>query len=140
MNPENLNPNESTVFMWRRLSEECPQWAVLVPVLFALAVVGLIVYFRPAHKLIAAVIGLSIVGVMSCLYLPLALILRPFASWYVILLPVMAIAFFYVVMMYIKDAKSVHPIWAIFLGILRTTVYCVLALVFLLPGCQHNIP
>ena len=39
--------------------------------------------------------------------------------------------------MYIRDAKSVHPIWAIFLGLLRTSVYMILAIVFLLPGCQH---
>src|ERR1017187_773770 len=111
MNPD-LKPNESTEFLWRRLSEDCPIWAVFVPVLFALAVVGLIVYFRPERKLLAAIIGLSIVGVISVLYLPLAFILRPFFSWMVILIPVMTVAFFYVGMMYLKDAKSVHPLWA----------------------------
>jgi hypothetical protein len=137
MNPDNLNPNEATEFLWRRLSEDCPVWAIGVPVLFALAVVGLIVYFRPERKLIAAIIGLAVVGVISVLYLPLAFILRPFFSWLVILIPVMAVALFYVGMMYLKDARSVHPVWAIFLGMLRTAVYATLALVFLLPGCQH---
>ena len=96
-----------------------PDLALSVPVLFALAVIGLIVFFRPSHKLIAAAVGLAIVGVASLLYLPLAFILRPFFSWMVILIPLMTIALFYVGMMYLKDAKSVHPLWAIFLGLLR---------------------
>ncbi len=137
MNLDNLKPNEATEFLWRRLSEDCPVWAIGVPVLFALLVVALIVYFRPERKLLAAIIGLSIVGVISVFYLPLAFILRPFFSWMVILIPVMTVALFYVGMMYLKDAKSVHPIWASFLGLLRTCVYAALALVFLLPGCQH---
>jgi hypothetical protein len=123
--------------LWRRLSEDCPIWAIFIPVLFALLVVGLIVYFRPERKLLSAIIGLSVVGVISVLYLPLAYILHPFLSWMVILVPVMTVALFYVGMMYLKDAKSVHPIWASFLGLLRTCVYIALAIVFLLPGCQH---
>lgn len=137
MNPDKLKPNESTEFLWRRLNEDCPVWAIGVPVLFALLVVGLIVYFRPDRKLLAAIVGLSVVGVVSFFYLPLAFILRPFFTWMVILIPVMTVALFYVAMMYLKDAKSVHPVWAMFLGLLRTCVYGTLALVFLLPGCQH---
>ena len=143
MNPD-LKPNESTEFLWRRLSDDCPAWAVGVPVLFALCVVGLIVYFRNDRKLLTAIAGLAIVGLVSVFYLPLAIILRPLEvfpgvrlGWLVILVPLMAVAFFYVGMMYLKDAKSVHPFWAMFLGLLRTAVYFVLALVFLLPGCQH---
>lgn len=143
MNPD-LKANEAPEFLMRRLTEDCPFWAIGIPVLFALAVLGLIVFFRPQHKLIAGIVGLAIVGLVSIFYLPLAFILRPLEifpgvrlGWLVILIPVMAVAFLYVCMMYVRDSKSVHPLWAIFLGILRTSVYCILALVFLLPGCQH---
>lgn len=42
----------------------------------------------------------------------------------------------YTVWMYIIDGKGVGWLWATFLGILRTTVYVVIALVFLLPALQ----
>ena len=77
-------------------------------------------------------------GIAALIYLPLALIFRPIASWLVILVPVMAVALFYVGMMYIKDARSVHPVWAIFLGLLRCCVYTMLAIVFMLPACQYS--
>jgi hypothetical protein len=135
---ENMQSN----FVWRRLLEECPTWAIGVPVLFAFLVVGLIVLFRDEKKLLAALVGGTIVGVVSIIYLFLGYLLvrlpPPFPSWTVILIPVMAVAFFYVVMMYIRDAKSVHFLWALFLGLLRTCVYVILAAVFLLPGCQHS--
>ena len=46
------------------------------------------------------------------------------------------VVLFYVGMMYVRDSKSVHWLWAIFLGMLRTSVYLILSVVFLLPGCQ----
>src|SRR6476660_6278436 len=45
-------------------------------------------------------------------------------------------ALVYVALMYRKDARSVHPAVAGFLGFLRCVVYTILAAVFLLPGCQ----
>jgi hypothetical protein len=39
--------------------------------------------------------------------------------------------------MYYYDARSVNWLWAGFLGLLRLTVYCLLAVCFLLPGCQE---
>jgi hypothetical protein len=135
---ENMQPQDTTEFMWRRMTEECPNWAVGVPVLFAFLVVALIVIFRQDKKLIAALVGTAVVGVIALVYLPLSLLLIKIFSWMVILIPVMAVAFFYVTLMYIRDAKSVHWLWAIFLGLLRTCVYLILATVFLLPGCQHS--
>src|SRR4051794_4903208 len=120
---EPLKDNETVEFLWRRLTEECPTWAIGVPVLFAFLVVGLIVWFRQEHKLFAAIVGSIVVGAIALVYLPMAYILRPFFSWLVILLPIMAVALFYVVLMYFRDARSVHPLWAIFLGMLRTCVY-----------------
>src|ERR1019366_9374400 len=134
---DNMNPNETAEFLWRRLSEECPSWAIGVPVLFGLIVVALIVYFRSERKLKAAIVGGTIVGLPMAVYPPMAFILRPFFSWMVILIPVMAVALFYVGLMYLRDARSVHPLWASFLGLLRCCVYVTLAIVFLLPGCQH---
>jgi hypothetical protein len=130
--------DKDVAFQYKRLFEETPIWAVAAPVLFAFMTVGLIVYFRPERKMVAAAVGCIVVGIVSAFYLPLALILRPFFSWMVILLPVMSVALFYVGMMYINDAKSVHPLWATFLGLLRVSVYIILSIVFLLPGCQYS--
>ncbi len=138
MNPENLQDNELVEFLWQRMSQDCPLWAITVPVLFAFFVVGLIVVFRQERKALSAIIGVGIVGAISIVYLPMAYILRPVFSWMVVLVPVMTVALFYVGLMYIRDARSVHPLWAIFLGMLRTTVYLVLAVVFMLPGCQRS--
>jgi hypothetical protein len=58
------------------------------------------------------------------------------ASWWYILVPILAIGLFYIGMMYLKDARSVHPAIAGLLGFLRCLVYAIIATVFLLPGCQ----
>src|SRR5205823_1882453 len=47
------------------------------------------------------------------------------------------VAFFYTGAMYSRDAHSVHFTWAGFLGFLRATVYVLLGVCFLLPGCQE---
>lgn len=138
MNPENLQGPGTSEFVWKRLSEECPTWAIGVPVLFAFLVLALIVIFRQDRKLLTALIGGAVVGVFSLLYLFLGYFLVKFFSWMVILIPVMGVALFYVGLMYIRDARSVHWLWAIFLGGLRTSVYVILAVVFLMPGCQHS--
>jgi hypothetical protein len=136
---ENMQPQDTTEFLFRRLHEDCPPWAVGVPLLFAFLVVALIVLFRQDKKLLTAIVGAAVLGVISIVYLPLSLLLvtQKIYPWMVILLPVMAVALLYVVLMYIRDAKTVHWLWAIFLGMLRTCVYVILAVVFLLPGCQH---
>jgi hypothetical protein len=56
--------------------------------------------------------------------------------WLGILGMVLLTGLFYIVWMYIKDSRGVGPWWAIFLGTLRTCVYVLLALVFLLPAKQ----
>jgi hypothetical protein len=63
----------------------------------------------------------------------------PWQVWLVILGVVLAIALFYVVWMYIKDSRGVGPIWATLLGLLRCTVYGILAIVFLLPSKQSFV-
>ena len=81
-------------------------------------------------------IGLLVITGLSAIYLPFAYNLQPHFSWLVVLVPVLAVALFYVAMMYIRDAKTIHPIWAGFLGLLRCAVYAILTYVFLLPGRQ----
>ncbi len=54
--------------------------------------------------------------------------------WGAVLSVVLVVAFFYVGWMYLKDSRSVGPWWATFLGLLRSCVYILLALVFLLPA------
>ena len=136
----NIWQDADKAFVWKRLLEESSFFAYLAPVGFAFGVVGLIVWFREERKLLAAIVGLVVVGTVSFVYLIGALLLRviPNVSWLVVLMPVMAVALFYVGMMYLRDAKSVHWLWAIFLGLLRTSVYLILSIVFLLPGCQHS--
>jgi hypothetical protein len=63
----------------------------------------------------------------------------PWQIWLVILGVVLATALFYVVWMYIKDSRGVGPIWAIPMGLLRCTVYAILAVVFLLPSRQSFV-
>ncbi len=59
--------------------------------------------------------------------------------WVVLLSVVLAAALFYVAWMYIKDSRGVGPWWASLLGLLRLSVYAVLALVFLLPAHQSEV-
>jgi hypothetical protein len=56
--------------------------------------------------------------------------------WLAILIPVLIIAFAYVVWMYVRDGRSIGWGWASLLGALRIAVYLILALVFLLPAEQ----
>jgi hypothetical protein len=63
----------------------------------------------------------------------------PWQVWLVVLGLVLATAFFYVAWMYVKDSHGVGPWWATLLGLLRSTVYVILALVFLLPSNQTKI-
>lgn len=56
--------------------------------------------------------------------------------WLAIIIPILILGFIYVVWMYVRDSRSVGWRWATFLGALRSLVYIILALVFLLPGIQ----
>src|SRR5262249_39771528 len=57
-------------------------------------------------------------------------------GWWLLLSPVLAVALVYVGCMYYRDAHSVGADWASFLGLSRTLVYLILALVFFLPAEQ----
>src|SRR6266851_1621902 len=56
--------------------------------------------------------------------------------WLAILIPVLIIAFGYVIWMYVRDGRAIGWPWATALGALRVAVYVILALVFLLPAEQ----
>src|SRR5437868_4980861 len=56
--------------------------------------------------------------------------------WLAVLIPVMLLALMYVVWMYRRDTASISRTWATFLGLCRSTVYLLLAGVFLLPAMQ----
>src|SRR5262245_6322671 len=62
--------------------------------------------------------------------------LRPDVFWISVLVLVLVAAFIYVGFMYARDSRGVGPWWATFLGLLRSTVYVLLAVVFLLPAIQ----
>jgi len=128
---------QKSELIWRRFLETPPGWVIALPVVFALLTVLLMWLFRRERGVRGIVVPLVVVGIFSAVYLALAPMLLPFASWGVVLVPMLAVALFYVGMMYVKDSRSIHPAWATFLGLLRCTVYAILATVFLLPGCQN---
>jgi hypothetical protein len=123
-------------FLWRRFLEAPPTWALWFPVGFAFLIIALLALFRDRgwSRLVPATI---VVAILSAIYVVAGynLFLGLFSWWY-LLGPTMAIALVYVVLMYRKDSHSVHPAIAACLGLLRCSVYAILATVFLLPGCQ----
>ena len=58
----------------------------------------------------------------------------PQVFWPAVLVAVLAVALLYVVWMYKRDSRTVGWKWATFLGVLRCSVYAILAWVFLLPA------
>src|SRR5947209_2657272 len=64
---------------------------------------------------------------------------RPGEVWLIVLGVVLMLALFYVCWMYIKDSRGVGLGWAGLLGMLRITVYGLLAIVFLLPSTQFSM-
>src|SRR5262249_27530521 len=131
-----MNENLSKDFVWRRMLENFGDWAIALPVLLAFVVLGLMVLFRKERRFSGMLVPFVVAIVASAIYVPLALALKPVFSWWVVLTPLMVVALIYVALMYVKDAQSIHPLLAAFLGGLRCAVYAILAFVFLLPGCQ----
>src|SRR5438132_12239127 len=110
-------------FVWRRFLETPPAWALALPVGFALAVIVLLAMFRRERRLRDMAVPLLVVGVASAIYVFAGArgFLNLFSWWY-LLIPTFAIALVYVALMYVKDARSVHPATAGFLGFLRCLV------------------
>src|SRR5438270_12914063 len=129
----NMEAGESEQFVWRRMLDEPPVLVAAVPSLFALCTLLLIVWLRREGRMQALLVALVVITVLTVVYVPLALALRIMFSWMIVLVPMLAIALFYAGMMYIRDARSIHPVWAAFLGLLRCMVYTILSVVFLLP-------
>jgi len=136
MNPENILTPESE-FVLRRTQEAVPTLALFLPVAFAFLVLLLITLFRHEHRWRGLLWSGLIVAGVSVVYLLLAFLFKEAFSWFVVLVPFVAIGLAYVALMYRRDAQTIHPLWASFLGLLRCAVYAILAVVFLLPGCQN---
>jgi len=56
--------------------------------------------------------------------------------WWLILIPLLIVAVVYVILMYIRDGRSIGWSWAAFLGVCRCGVYGILAWAFLMPADQ----
>src|SRR5260370_150086 len=136
MNPEQVITPDSE-FVLRRTQEALPGAAVFFPVAFAFLALLLITLFRREHRWRGLFLSGVIVTGVSAIYLPLAFLFKDLFSWWVILVPFLAVGLVYVALMYYRDAQTVHPLWATLLGLLRCAVYGILAAVFLLPGCQN---
>jgi hypothetical protein len=122
--------------VWRRLDDSFPFWSLYVPVGFALGVVLLVALFRRDQRAQTLLWGAGIVAIFAIPYIVVfTFILKPSAL--ALLAPFLLIGLFYVIMMYDRDAQSINPAWASFLGLCRCLVYAILAVVFLLPGCQN---
>ncbi len=134
---ENNQPVQATEFVLRRLQEMPSSWVILLPVAFAFLVLFLVVLFRRENRWSGMLLAFLAVSMFSVVHLALAWMFLPTFSWWVVLVPVILVALAYVSLMYVKDAQTIHPLWAAFLGLLRCAVYAILAFVFLLPGCQN---
>src|SRR5262249_6851477 len=118
--------------------QDAVNWGIWLPICLAATVayfIGLC-FTHPKLKIMLVPMlictGIGILYAMAGLRLLLSLF-----SWWYLLVPTIAVALFYVAMMYLKDSRSVHPLVAGFLGLLRCLAYTILAVVFLLPGCQE---
>lgn len=60
----------------------------------------------------------------------------PYWFWTLLLVLVVGAGFTYVAWMYKRDSQSVGGVWATFLALLRSAVYAILGMVFLLPAWQ----
>ncbi len=97
-------------------------WAAILSVA-ALVIWTLVVFYnRDSAQLRSGVTQLSSLGELNKTY------------WILFTAAVFAVGAFYVVMMYIRDMRSVRWYWALKLAILRTLVYGILCFVFLLPA------
>src|SRR5690348_12947553 len=56
--------------------------------------------------------------------------------WLLVLGVVLAVGFFYIAWMYVREARTLGPWWSILLGLLRASVYALIGFVFLLPAKQ----
>jgi hypothetical protein len=146
--------NENNTFqeyelILKRLQEPLPTWAILLPALGATVLYLVLMFQRHARfsgpvwaRLTNRLFGppwAILILVLGCTaYLFLAFQLRTAFGWWLVLGPVVAIAFVYVGFMYYRDAHSVGIGWATFLGLLRSAVYLILAAFFLLPAKQEN--
>ena len=63
----------------------------------------------------------------------------PSWCWWLMLGVVLGAAMVYVCLMYVKDARGIGWPWAAVLGLLRTSVYAILATVFMLPANQTKL-
>lgn len=134
---DKLARTQESEFLFKRLLDPLSGWAVLVPVLLALGVLLLLVAFRRENRWWFLLWGSLVVGGISAIYVPMALLFMPLFSWWVVLIPVLAVALLYVVLMYVKDARTIHPMGAACLGLMRLAVYAILTWVFLQPTRQY---
>jgi hypothetical protein len=164
MEPLNAPLKEST-FVLRRIAESLPVPALAVPILFALLVLLMtwLMYRRGqasfgqrswiavflvggplgflltrGRKQALLWLGLNAIPlvVLGTMYFFVGYMFREVLSWWLVLVPVLLIALAYVIQMYLRDAHTIHYGWAILLGLMRMSVYCLLGICFLLPGCQ----
>jgi len=132
----NTNIIKESQFLLRRITETLPWPALLLPILFAFIVLLCIVAFRRKHKLLVFGAGSAVLVAGGMLYLVVGYALRETLSWWLVLVPTLLVGLVYICVMYVRDVHSIHWAWALFLGLLRFTVYCLLGICFLLPGCQ----
>ena len=134
-----ITPQSDSTFVLRRLLELMPWPSLFFPVFLGLGVLFMLVLFRSKKRLKTLAVWTPLILLAGALYVGVGYSLVGLLSWWLVLVPTLAIAFFYVGMMYFKDAHTVHFTWAGFLGMLRVGVYVLLGVCFLLPGCQEYI-
>src|SRR5205085_2519343 len=89
---DELRPDPDVDFLLRRTSENFSDLVIGVPALFAYGVLGLVVFLRRENRFAGMLTPLVVVTVLSVIYVPLALTFKPYFSWWVVLLPLLAVA------------------------------------------------
>ncbi len=131
-----MDPKSQSELLLRRFNDPLPDWAYALPVAFAFGVLLLIVLFQRERRWASLLWSTFVLLALSAVYGIVVYLFKNLWSWWLILLPTLGIGLFYIGVMYFRDSRSIHPLWAAFLGLLRAAVYTILAVVFLLPGCQ----
>src|SRR5687767_8397255 len=62
----------------------------------------------------------------------------PGINWLFILVPVLLVGALFIIWMYVKDSRSIRWYFAVPLGLMRATVYGLLAYMFLLPTLKET--
>jgi len=147
-------PGQDLRFLFRRLEDVAKPfgdmgsgagWALLLTSAGLASLIGWVGWRRlrageSVHYLLTIPFVVLVTAVLYCVVSLLFLSAGKEASgklfWLPVITVVLIVAFVYAIWMYVRDAAAVGWLWATFLGVIRCSVYLILASIFLLPAIQ----